>query len=356
LNNIGNARFAKGEYEDALTYFQQALQLREKAKVPEDIVETVHNIAETSAKMGQFDQAVTQYLHALDLRRSVADPRGAAIESYSLGTIFQNQGRFGAALNSKEEALKAFSDLKDRTFWMAEILGGYGDVLIEVGRGDEASKSLEDALSLARDLKNDGMVAQTLGFQGDAAYYRGDLKSAKTLYERASQAAERTTETDKKLIAKMNLAKVAAHEGHARDAISNLQALAQKAEGVGLKYIAAQCSLLEADAMVQVKDYAHAKPLLERVLLLSDKLGLQIVSAKAHFLLASAAQSSGNSSDAQDHYRQVVRLLEPMDKQKGAEKVLQRADLSTIYTEANRQVRSSNAAIPSPPSPPATPQ
>jgi tetratricopeptide (TPR) repeat protein len=223
LNNIGNARFAKGEYEDALTYFQQALQLREKAKVPDDIVESVHNIAETSAKMGQYDQAVTEYMRALDLRRSIGDPRGAAIESYSLGTLFQHQGRLGAALKAKEEALKSFTELKDRTFWMAEILGGFGDVLIDAGRGDEATKHLDDALSLARELKNEGMVAQTLGFMGDAAFYRADLKSARGLYQRASQAAEHTTETDKKLIAKLDASRLAVEEGRKQEAIASLR-------------------------------------------------------------------------------------------------------------------------------------
>jgi eukaryotic-like serine/threonine-protein kinase len=339
LNNIGNARFAKGDYEDALTYFQQALQLREKAKVPDDIVESVHNIAETSAKMGQFDQAVTQYMRALDLRRSMSDLRGAAIESYSLGTLFQNQGRFGAALNSKEEALKTFTDLKDRTFWMAEILGGYGNILIEVGRSDEAPKYLDDALNVSRELKNDGMAAQTLGYQGDAAFYRGDFKAAKGLYERASQAAERTTETDKKLIAKLNLAKLAVQDGRSREAIATLRPLAQKAEGLGLKYVAVQCWLLMAEAMVQVKDYGHAKPELEQTLLRSDKLGLQPLSAKAHFLLATISRASENSADAQDHYRQVVRLLEPMSTQKGAEKILQRSDWSDMYAEAKRGAR-----------------
>lgn len=339
LNNIGNARFAKGEYQDALTYFQQALQLREKAKVPEDIVETVHNIAESSAKMGQFDQAVTDYMRALDLRRSIGDSRGAAIESYSLGTIFQNQGRFGAALTSKEEALRAFTDLKDRTFWMAEILSGYGSVLIEVGRGDEATKYLDDALKPARDLKNDGLVAQTMDYQGDAAYYRGDLKTAKSLYERASQAAERTTETDKKLIAKMNLAKLALHEGRAREAAASLHSLIQKADALGLKYIAIRGSLLTAEAMVQLKDYSHAKSEADQILLHADKLGLQPISATAHFLLATVARAGGNNSEAQDQYGQVVRLLEPMAKEKGAEKVLQRSDLSAMYTESNRQLQ-----------------
>ena len=336
LNNIGNARFAKGEYEDALTYFQQALQLREKAKVPEDIVESVHNIAETSAKMGQYDQAVTQYLRALDLRRSIGDGRGAAIESYSLGTLFEHQGRFGAALKSKEEALKTFVDLKDRTFWMAEIWGGYGDVLIQSGRGDESQKYLDDALSLSRELKNDGMAAQTLGFMGDAAFYRGDWKSARGFYERSVQAAEHSTETDKKLIAGLNLARVALQEGHGREAAAKLQPLAQKAEQLGLTYIAAQCSLSLAEAMIQVKDFARAKPELERLQLRSDKLGLQPVAAKAHYLQATMLRLSGNMPDAQDQYRQAQRILDAISKEKGAEKALQRSDLSAMYSEATR--------------------
>ena len=38
LNNIGGVYSEKSQYDDALTYFQQVLQLREKSKVPQDIV------------------------------------------------------------------------------------------------------------------------------------------------------------------------------------------------------------------------------------------------------------------------------------------------------------------------------
>ena len=78
LNNIGAVYFEKAQYEDARTYYQQALQLREKAKVPGDIVQTVQNLADTAVRMGQYDQAVSQYMHALELWRSTNDSRGAA--------------------------------------------------------------------------------------------------------------------------------------------------------------------------------------------------------------------------------------------------------------------------------------
>jgi len=340
LNNIGAAYSQKGQYEDALTYYQQALQLREKSKVPQDIVEAVHNLGEASVEMGQYDQAIPQYMRALDLRRSMDDRRGAAIESYSLGTLFDYQGRFGAAVNAKQDALNTFRDLKDKTFWMAEMLGGYGKALILAGRGDEAKNSLEEALALSRALKNDGMVAQSLGWQGDGFLYGGDINSAHSLYEQALQAALRSKEPDKILIAKTNLAKIAVQERRAQGAIAQLRPVIRQADESGLKYISTECSIFLAEAMMQKRDYRGAQEELQRALSRTDKLGLQPLSARARFLLATIARQTGKDKDAQDSYRTVLRLLDAMSKDAGAEKLLQRADLKLMYEESNRSIQS----------------
>jgi tetratricopeptide (TPR) repeat protein len=336
LNNIGSVYFSKGEYQDALTYFQQALQLREKSKVPQEIVESVHNVAETSARMGQYDQAVTDYMQALELRRSINDARGGAIESYSMGTLFDYQGRFGAAINSKQDALTTFRDLKDRSIWMAEITGGYAEALTLAGRGQESQPYLDEALNFSRELKNDGLIAQTLAFQGDTSYYRGDSKSARSYYERAVQAAAHTKEPDKVLIAKTGLARADIDSGRAAAAIASLRSAAKQAEDQGFAYMAVECSVYMADAMTRNHDALHARQELERALLQADKLGLKPLSAKAHYLLATALRASGNQVEAQQHYRDSVQLLDAMRKEPGAEKILQRSDLKTIYDDANR--------------------
>ncbi len=339
LNNIGSVYFSKGEYQDALTYFQQALQLREKSKVPQEIAETVHNVAETSARMGQYDHAVSQYMRALELRRSTGDARGAAIESYSMGTLFDYQGRFGAAINSKQDALKAFRDLKERTFWAAEILGGYGEALTLAGRGDESQAYLEEALNLSRELKNDGLVAQTLAFQGDTAYYRGDLKSARSYYERAAQAAAQSKEPDKLLIAKTGLAKTDIDAGKHGAAITSLRSVAKQSEDQGFVFMAVECSIYMGDAMMRNQDGPHARQELDRAILQTEKLGLRPLGAKAHYLLATALRTSGNLAEAQQHYQNSLQLLDAMRKETGAEKILQRSDLKGIYDESSRWVK-----------------
>jgi serine/threonine protein kinase/Tfp pilus assembly protein PilF len=336
LNNIGNCYFSKGDYEDALTYYQQALQLREKLRVPNEIAETVYNLAQTNFKLGQYDQALSQYLRALDLQRRAGDKRTAAIDSYGLGMLYGHQGRYGAALNSEQEALKTFRELQDRSVWMAEILSGYGAALAEAGRWEEGQKILDEALSLARELKSQPLVAQTLNFQGDSAFYRGDFKSAQTLYGQALQVASRTKDRDKVQASKIGLAKVALREGRSREAISSLRALAQEADSLGLKYLSVECSVDLAEALVNAKDYSRARQALEPALGKAEKLGLRTLLARDHYLLATALRATGNGTEATPHYREALRVLDEIRKEAGAEKVIERADLKPIYAESTR--------------------
>ncbi len=174
LNNIGNVYLAKGDYSEAQTYFERTLELREKANVrPKDLADTLHNLGETLSKEGRYDQALAQYLRAIDLRRNSGDKRGAAIESYSMGTVFDAQGRYGAAVKAKEEALQSFRELNQKDAWLAEILGGYGYSLSLAGRKDDAAKPLDEALSVARGIAESGARCPDAALSDGAALLCG---------------------------------------------------------------------------------------------------------------------------------------------------------------------------------------
>jgi tetratricopeptide (TPR) repeat protein len=336
LSNIGSAYFFKGEYEDAFTYFQQALQFREKSQVPEDIVLVVHNLAETTAKMGQYDQALRYYVRALDLYRNVGDQRGAAIESYSMGTLYAYQGRYGAAISAKQEALAAFQQMKDRSFWMAEVLSGYALALAEAGRIDEAEKGLGEAMDLARELKSDALLAQVLNYQGQCSFYRGDFVSARSSYERALLPASRSKDREKVLLSRFNLAKAMVKQSNLQQAVSSLRQLSGEADRLGLKFLSAESSVYLAEALVLSKNYSAARQELERAMPKAEKLELRTVLAEDHYLLGTALRLSGKPAEASGHYRSALRLLEEIRKDVNSDAVLQRADLSHIYRESQR--------------------
>jgi len=237
-------------------------------------------------------------------------------------------------------ALKTMRELKDGSYWMPEILSSYGESLVLAGRADEAKSSFEEALSRARELKNDGLVAQTLDYQGDALFYQGDFKAARSLYEQSLQAANRSKDAQKILLAKIGIAEVEVREKNGRQAIPELRKLIQQADDLSLKYSSVECSIFMGEAMMQSHDNSHAAQELQRALLLADKFGQQPLSARAHYLLATIARESGNNTDAQDNYRSVISTLDAMKKDAGAEKLLQRPDLKLMYEDSTRGLQS----------------
>jgi len=336
LNNIGTSYLAKGQYEDARTYYQQALQLREKLKVPDDIAETVRNLAATDAKLGQYDDALAQYLKALDLRRSTGDKAGAAETSYDMGALFAYQGRFGAALNARQEALNAYRALKDRSYWMGEILSGHGESLAQAGRGSEAQADFDEALAIARELKNQSLVAQILRFQGDAAAYRGDSKGARNFYEQSLQTATQAKDAENTLLARLAITHNEVEQEHFAAAIPALKKLSQDAESQGLKYEAVRASIDMGEALAKTRALPQARQELERALNRTEKLGMRSLEARTEALLANVLRLTGSSSLALDHYHASLRLLDEIRKESGSDQILQRADFAATSSEAKR--------------------
>jgi tetratricopeptide (TPR) repeat protein len=239
-------------------------------------------------------------------------------------------------VSSKQDALKTFRELGDRGFWMVEILSSYGDALIQAGRTEESKSSLDEAMNLARELKNEAFVAQIINYQGDGAFYRGEYRSARDLYQRALQTASRAGDRGKVLQVRFDLARLAVKEGRHQAAISALEELSREADSLGWKYLVVECSTYRAEALMNVKDYARAQQELGRAITSGEKLGLRATLARSHFLLATILRLTGSASEAAGHYREAIRLLEDIRKEPGAANVLQRGDLNAIHTDSTR--------------------
>jgi predicted negative regulator of RcsB-dependent stress response len=234
-----------------------------------------------------------------------------------------------------QDALKPLHEAGDRSAEMAQSLADFGEFLAAAGRGSEAGKPVDEAQGLARELKNNSLQATILNTRGDMLFYGGDTKGAKAMYEQASRVASNGQPGDV-LITKINLAKAALAEGHSATVTAEFGRLAQQAYALGQPQLAVECAVYQAQAMLDNKDFAHARPLLDQSLGKSEKLGLRLQTAKIHYLLGTSLRLSGNAADAAGQYGQALRQLDEIKKDPGADHVLDRSDLRTIYADATR--------------------
>ena len=331
LNIIGAVYDQRGEYSEALVYYQRALAIRERLGNPSETADALHNIAETYAYLGRFKQAQDHYLRALEQRRTAADEAGAAYESYSLGRIHACQGRYAAALAAADEALEIFRRLENTGPWYVETLAFRGNALALLGRFDEATPVLEEALNLARELGDNLLVAQALAFRADREHYAGRSQAAEPLYRQAVEAATASGDPYLVLAAKADLAR-AGLAGTATPAalLSTIEDLGRQARGRGARYLATRCALCRASALLGLRRPAEVEEAARPALLEAEEMGAVPLVALSYHLLAEALSEQGKDAEAARHRAKAAEQLEQIRAEAAGNGPLTRADLAPI--------------------------
>jgi len=250
--------------------------------------------------------------------------------SEAMARVFAAQGRYGAALHSMQDAVTLLRQTKEMTWLTVEAIGGWGDLLGQVGRGAEGKASLDEALNDAHQIKDDAYVAMVTNWIGDARYYQGDYAGARAQYAQAQTIAARTTDKQTQLRSKINLAKADLALGHAASVVPVLKKLAQDADALGLKADSVECSVYLAQALVATKNDAAAEQALTLAQARAENLGLRIVEARADSLEAALAEKSGKTAQADRSRKEVARLMDAIGKEDGAGKIGARADLKGL--------------------------
>ena len=334
LNNIGTAEGNLGNFQAALTYYQQSLDIREKLKDASGTAQSLHNLADTNVKLGQYDVALTQYLKALDSARAAGDQNRVALESTSLGELFATQGQYGRALKSYQDAVSGFQATNDHSYLMVTALAGNGNVLSMVGREEEGQQKLQEAMTLANDVKSDTYIAQTINWLGDSYMYAGAFSDGRQQYDKAAGVAARSKVREQAALSRFGLARLDVMQGRGSAAIPVLQKLVAETDSMGLKALSVQASVYLAQALIAANKPVPAQQELDRALNRADKLGLIIEQAQAHYLMGQLATVSGKEKQYGFQFRDTVKLLESVSKEPGVGHLLDRADIKGMYQDA----------------------
>jgi tetratricopeptide (TPR) repeat protein len=247
-----------------------------------------------------------------------------------MGVVFASQGRFGAAINSMQDALKDLRALNDKSRDLVEVQNDLASALAGAGRESDAEAALEGADNLAHDLKSSTLLAKLFNTRGDIALYRGDPSGATKQFQQALQAA--TTSKDASVIAasRYNVARAAIAQGHARESATVLTSLAEKRDTMA-RLLAVRISTALAEALIDTQALPRARQTLLSALEEAEKAGMNPEIARIYYLLSIIAKSSNNTGDAASYGRQALKALDAIQAEPGGNTVLQRADLKEIY-------------------------
>lgn len=160
LNNLGMYNWNNGNFQEALDYFFQALEMN-RAHNPENIQGQaiyLNNIGLIYQELKQYEKALDYHHRALKIREEINLESEQAISQANIGVCYKNLFRYEEAIQSYEKAVALAKSANSLRHYYA-FFGNLANVYQEMGNYEQAianyQKALDRPASLGENPKSD---------------------------------------------------------------------------------------------------------------------------------------------------------------------------------------------------------
>ena len=180
LNRNGESLWRKGDYQEALTYFEQAYQRSEGFK--KEKADALHGIGLVYDSRGNLEEAAKKYQEGLLIRQEIGDKKGVAISLHDLATISKEIGKLDKALEIFNLSLEASREINDKES-IARVLGQMSAIFFDKGNLSEALKKHQESVAIRQEIGDKEGIATALNNVGAFFSEKGNLTEALKQYQ-----------------------------------------------------------------------------------------------------------------------------------------------------------------------------
>ncbi|WP_433234959.1 tetratricopeptide repeat protein [Streptosporangium sp. CA-135522] len=190
LNNLGGLAWQQRDYTQALEYYQASLALCRELGIRVGEAAGLANLGIVYDRQGHYEQAHQHLSQALTLHRELGDRRLQATALDNLGLVHRHQGHYTQALDHHRQALDLYRDIGHQD-GQADASNGLGEAARAMGEPAQALTHHNAALTLATEV---GSRLQQARAHDGLARAHADLADLGTARAHASQALELYTD------------------------------------------------------------------------------------------------------------------------------------------------------------------
>jgi CHAT domain-containing protein/Flp pilus assembly protein TadD len=150
---LGSAELDSTHYQEAVKYYEQALQTYRSVKNPAGEAATLYSLGVAFGRLGQLEKTAELHLQSLSLQRQLGDRVGEGRALGGIGVAYTLLGRYEKAVDYLEQALPIYREVGDRggeTLVINNLAANY----YLLGRYDKGIEYADQALVISRETKN----------------------------------------------------------------------------------------------------------------------------------------------------------------------------------------------------------
>jgi tetratricopeptide (TPR) repeat protein len=113
LIELGSAYFSLSEFNRAIEFYRQALEISRKIADRNGEANSLMNLGSAYYSLGQYQQAINFYQQSLEIFREIGDRNGEANSLDNLGNAYYSLGHYQQAIQFHQRSLEIFREIGD---------------------------------------------------------------------------------------------------------------------------------------------------------------------------------------------------------------------------------------------------
>ncbi len=155
---LGSINFSKGNYDEALKQYHQALNIREKLNDKAGMAKSIVNIGTSYREKGEQANALKYYYKALSINESINDKNGIEINTGIIGSALTVEKQYDKALTYYFRALKMAQELGNRSH-EGDWMGSIGMIYDKKRDFTKTMEYFEKAIAISEELGEQNSIA-----------------------------------------------------------------------------------------------------------------------------------------------------------------------------------------------------
>jgi tetratricopeptide (TPR) repeat protein len=156
LISLGNAYYSLGQYERAIAFYQQSLDIKKEIGDIQGESISLNNLGNSYYSLGQYERAIAFYQQSLDIKKEIGDIRGESSSLGNLGNAYYFLGQYQRAIAFYQQSLDIKKEIGD--------IRGEANAWFNLGLSLEKVDREQDALGAYRNARE---LYQTMGLDTD---------------------------------------------------------------------------------------------------------------------------------------------------------------------------------------------
>ena len=175
---LGNAYYSLGQYQTAIEYYQQSLDIAREIGDRFGEGASLGNLGVAYNSLGQYQTAIEYHQQWLDIAREIGNRSGEGNSLGNLGVAYNSLGQYQTAIKYHQQSLDIAREIKDR-FGEGASLDELGNSYNSLGQYHKAIEYHQQSLKIIRDIGDyRSEESEVLSNLGNAYHFQGDYQKA----------------------------------------------------------------------------------------------------------------------------------------------------------------------------------